>query len=89
MALESGVVAGDRSFFMIVPLYEGKGESTKCKNQRIISMINMNGKIYERILVDSGHRVTEGLIDDEHGSFKSGMSCVDQMFTLKQIIEKA
>ena len=29
-----------------------------------------------------------GLIDDEQGGFRSGMGCIDQIFTLKQIGEK-
>ena len=35
------------------------------------------------------HRVTGGLIDDEQGSFREGRGCVDQIFTLRQIGEKA
>ena len=33
--------------------------------------------------------MTEGLIDDEQGGFRSQRGCVDQIFTLKQIGEKA
>ena len=33
--------------------------------------------------------MTGGLIDDEQGGFREGRGCVDQMFTLKQIGEKA
>ena len=32
--------------------------------------------------------MTEGLIEDEQEDFRSGMGCVDQIFTLKQIGEK-
>ena len=32
--------------------------------------------------------MTESLIDDEQGGFRSGIGCVDQIFTLKQIGEK-
>ena len=31
----------------------------------------------------------EGLFDDVHGGFRAGKECVDQVFTLKQIGEKA
>ena len=34
-------------------------------------------------------RVTGGLIDDEQGGFRVGRECVNQIFTLKQIGEKA
>ena len=30
-----------------------------------------------------------GLIDDEQGGFRAGKGCVDQIFTLQQIGEKA
>ena len=33
--------------------------------------------------------MTRGLIDDEQGGFRVGRGCVDQIFTLKQIAEKA
>ena len=35
------------------------------------------------------HRVTGDLIDDEQGGFREGRGCIDQIFTLKQIGEKA
>ena len=40
---------------------------------------------YAGILVDSVHRVTGGLVDDEQGCFRTERGCVDQIFTLKQI----
>ena len=46
-------------------------------------------KIYAEILVDIVHRMTEGLIDDEQEGFTAGRGCVDQIFTLKKIGEKA
>ena len=52
-------------------------------------MFSMVGKIYAGILVDRVHRVTEVLIDDEQICFRAGRSCVDHIFTLKQISEKA
>ena len=33
--------------------------------------------------------MTGGLIDDEQGGFRAGRGCVDQIFTLKKIVEKA
>ena len=44
--------------------------------------------IYAKILVIV-RRVTGCLIDDEQGGFIKGRGCVDQIFTLKQIGEKA
>ena len=49
----------------------------------------MVGKIYAGILVDRVHRVNGGLINDEQRGFRLGKGFVDQIFTLKQIGEKA
>ena len=45
-------------------------------------------KIYAGILVDRVHRMTI-LIYDGQGGFRVGRGCVDQIFTEKQIGEKA
>ena len=75
---------------MIVPLYNGKGERTECKNYKGISLLSVVGKIHAGILVDRVRRLlTESLIVDEQGGFRVGRGCVDQIFTLKQIWEKA
>ena len=50
MAFESGVVPEDWRSPVIVPLYKGKGERTECKKNRGISLLNVVGKIYARIL---------------------------------------
>ena len=62
---------------------------TECRNYRDISLLSVVGKIYAEILVDRVHKVTEGLIDDRQGEFRAGSGYVDQIFTLKQIGEKA
>ena len=79
IAFESDV-PGDRRSAIIVPLYKGKGEKTEYNNYRGITFLNVVGKIYAGILVDRVRRVT--------GSLR-GERCVDQIFTLKQIGEKA
>ena len=52
-------------------------------------MLSVVGKIYAGILVDRVRRMTGSLIDDEQGSFRAGIGCVGQIFTLKQKGEKA
>ena len=52
-------------------------------------MLSVVGKIYVGILVDRVRRVTGGLIEDEQRGFRARRGCVDQIFTLKQIGEKA
>ena len=69
-------------------MYKGKGERNECKNYRAINL-SVVRKIYLGILINRFHRVTGGLIDDDQGSFRAGRGCVDQIFTLKHIGEKA
>ena len=56
---------------------------TPTYNYRDISL-SVVGKIYAGV-----RKVTEGLIDDEQGELRTGRGCVNQIFTLKQIGEKA
>ena len=49
----------------------------------------MVGKIYTGMLLDTVRRVTGGLIDDEQGGSRAESRYIDQIFTLKQIGEKA
>ena len=88
MAFES-VVPEDWSSAVIIPLYKSKGERTECSNYRGISLLRVVVKIYAGIIVDRVCKVTDGLIDDEQGGFRAGRRYVDQIFTLKQIDEKA
>ena len=47
------------------------------------------GQIYAGILVGRVRRLIGGFINDEQGGFREGRGCVDQIFTLKQLGEKA
>ena len=61
MAFESGVEVEDWRFTVIVPMYKGKGERTKCSNYRGAGLLNITGKNYAGILVDRVHKVTGGV----------------------------
>ena len=89
MAFEIGVVPEDWRSAVIVLLYKGKGEKTEYSNYRGINLLSVVGKIYAGTIVDRVCKVTEGLIDDKQGGFTAGRGCVDQIFIIKQIGEKA
>ena len=55
---------------MVIPLYKGKRDRTKCSNYKGISLLSVVGKICAEILVDRVHKVNESLIDDEQGGFR-------------------
>ena len=58
---------------VIVPLYKGKGERTKCKDNRGVSLLSVVGKIYLGILLDRVCRVTGDFIDNEQGFLELGV----------------
>ena len=58
MTFESGVIPEDLRSAVIVPLYKGKGERIKCKNDRGISLLSVVDKVYAGILVDGIRSVT-------------------------------
>ena len=89
MAFESGVVPEGWRYAVIILLYKGKGEGTECKNYKGLSLLSVAGKIYAGVIVDKVRRVIEGLTDDEQGGFRAGRECLVQIFTIKQIGEKA
>ena len=49
----------------------------------------MVGNICAEILLDRVHILTEDLINDEQGDFRSGSGCVEQILTLRKIGKKA
>ena len=70
MAFESGGVTEDWRSAVIVPLYNGKGERTECKNYGGISLLSVVEKIYAGTLVDKVCRVTGVLLAFfQHGKF--------------------
>ena len=58
-------------------------------NYCLLSLLSVVGKTYAGNSVYRVRRVIESLIDDEEGGFREGRGCVDKIFTLNQIGEKA
>ena len=50
--------------YVIVPLYKGKWERTKCESYKGISLLGVVGKTYAGVLVNRVRRLTEGLTND-------------------------
>src|ERR1700755_2886271 len=83
-----GKVAQEWQDACIVPIYKGKGDRMACKNYRGISLLSVVGRIYGRVLVDRVKELTRERVGEEQGGFREGRGCVDQVFTLRTIVEK-
>ena len=47
------------------------------------------GKLYGRVLIERVKRKTNNSLRDEQCDFRDGRGCVDQIFCLKNLIEKS
>ena len=82
-----GVAPRDWKSAIIVPIRK-KGSRLECTNYRGISLLSVVGKVFARVLNDRVKGLTEGSVMDEQGGFRSGRGCLDQIFAVKQVIEK-
>lgn len=65
-----------------------KGDKNQCANYRGISVTSTFSRIYGRILRDLIEIEYSAEEEEEQSGFRAGRSCTDNVFCLKQIIEK-
>jgi hypothetical protein len=65
-----------------------KGDKSQCTNYTGISLLNSVYKICISILKAKLQPMQENVLTDEQCGFRKGRSCMDAVFTIKQIIEK-
>ena len=84
------IVPVDWVIACMVPLYKGKGDVHECSNFRGISLLNVVGKVYGRVLINRIRNKTENVIAEEQGGFRRGRTrgCTDQIFIVRQICVK-
>ena len=87
VAWAKGEVANDWKKAVIVPLHK-KGSKMVCSNYRGISLLSIPNKVYARILDSRVRSKTESKVLEVQGAFRRGRSCVDQIFTIRQLSEK-
>ena len=73
---------------IIVPLFKGKGDVFECRNDRGISLLSVEGKVYGRVLINRIRDRTERVISEVQSVFRRGRGCVDQILIVRQIYEK-
>ncbi len=87
LAWERGSVPEDWKTEIIVPLYKGKMERGVCRNYRGICLLSVVGKVFSKIVIDRGRLRTEKWVGEEQGGFRKGRGCIDQIFTMRCIVE--
>jgi hypothetical protein len=69
--------------YIIVPIYK-RGDNTDCSNYRGISLLSTSYKIFSNILLS---RLTP-YVDEIIGDHQCGFRRTDQIFRIRQILEK-
>ena len=65
-----------------------KGDISNCNNWRGITLLSIPGKVFCTILLHRLHDSVEATLHDEQAGFRRLRSCVEQIFTLRKIIEQ-
>ncbi|BHF61921.1 hypothetical protein SprV_0100490100 [Sparganum proliferum] len=84
-----GEVPQDFKDATIVNLYERKGNRQVCDNHRYISLLNIAGKIFVRILLNRlNNHLEQGLLPESQCGFRRHRGTTDMIFAARQFQEK-
>ena len=72
---------------LIVPIPK-KRNLQSCDNCRGISLLDVVGKIFGRIVQNRLLVIAEGLLPDSQCGFRKGRGCTDMIFVARQLTEK-
>ena len=82
-----GYIPNDWKIAKIINIYKN-GDRNNRGNYRGISLLNTAYKIYATIIKNKLQPYAEKVILEPQCGFRKGRSCIDAIFTLKQIMEK-
>nr|VZI19876.1 unnamed protein product [Spirometra erinaceieuropaei] len=84
-----GEVPQDFKDATIVHLYKRKGNHQICENHRGISLLNIAGKIFARILLNRlNNHLEQGLLPESQCGFRRHRGSTDMIFAARQLQEK-
>nr|VZI33279.1 unnamed protein product [Spirometra erinaceieuropaei] len=84
-----GEVPPDFKDATIVHLYKRKGNRQVCDNHRGISLLNIAGKIFARILLNRlNNHLEQGLLPESQCGFRRHRGTTDMIFAARQLQEK-
>ena len=84
---DSESMSCDWNLGIIYPVYK-KGDRLDCNNYRGITVLNTAYKIFSLILQDRLVPNVEEIVGNYQRGFRNGKSTTDQIFTMRQILEK-
>ena len=83
----SGSVVSDWRDAIIVPIPK-KGDLRSCDNWPGISLLDVAGKLFARIIQNRLQDIAKFDLPDSQCGFRKGRGCVDMIFVARQLLEK-
>ena len=65
-----------------------RGDLTKCDNWRGITLLSVPGKVLSIVLLNRLRHAVDEHLREQQAGFRSGRSCIEQIFVLRQVIEQ-
>ena len=65
-----------------------KGNLKVCDNWRRISLLDVVGKVFARIIHSRLQNAAEDILSDSQCGFRQGRGCTDMIFVVRQLVEK-
>ena len=72
---------------MLIPVPK-KGDLTICDNWRGISLLDVVGKLFAKVIQKRLQGVVEDVVSDSQCGFRKGRGCTDMIFCMRQLVEK-
>ena len=66
-----------------------KGDLGNCNNYRGITLLSIPGKVFNRIILNKLKDIVDPKLRDNQAGFRKNRSCVDQITTLRLIVEQS
>jgi hypothetical protein len=82
---DSGTAPESWSSVDLVPIYKGKGDTTRCDSYRPIALIDMVSKAFGNLLRARVVKLVEPKLLECQAGFRKGRSCQDMTFTLRML----
>ena len=87
MILEKEELPKDLRKTLIKTLYK-KGDKSECRNYRGISLASVGSKFLSKMILFRLRDAADKVLRIEQCGLRKGRGCVDQVFTLRSLIEK-
>ena len=63
------------------------GDLSKCSNYRGISLLSVPGKVFNRVILERVKDTVDSQLRDQQAGFRKNRSCMDQIGTLRNIVQ--